>query len=132
MFLFLSGKTEAVVCKRPLADVPLWKGFYGVRHIAPYVGNRLINRFINALYRNTCKDYACTYKIFTRRLINEIPVRANGFDYEFELLCKIMRKGIPLSEVPVQYQPRSYEEGKKIRAMDGLWIMWVALRSRFF
>lgn len=127
----LSGRSEAVVCKRPLADVPLWKGTRQVRHMAPFVGNRIVNRIINILYRNSCADYACTYKIFTKRVVDSINVRTNGFDYEFELLCKIMRRGIPLAEVPVRYQPRSYEEGKKIRASDGLKIIWAALRSRF-
>ena len=126
----VSGRTEAVVCKRPLSDMPLWKGYQDVRHIAPYVGNRFINRVINILYGNSCKDYACTYKIFTKRLIDEITVRTNGFDYEFELLCKIMKRGYTLFEIPVRYQPRSYEEGKKIRALDGLHIMWVAIRSK--
>lgn len=128
----LSGRAEAVVCKRPLADVSLLRGRKHVRHLAPFVGNRVINRFINVLYRNTCKDYACAYKLFTKRVINSVPVRANGFDYEIELVCKIMGSGIPLVEVPVRYEPRSYEEGKKIRAIDGLRIMWVAVRTRFF
>jgi len=128
----LSGASEAVVCKRPLADVSLHRGYGNVPHVLPFVGNRLVNRAINILYGNTCADYACTYKIFTKRLVDTILVRANGFDYEFELLCKIMRKGLSLKEVPVRYTPRSYEEGKKIRALDGLKIIWVALRSRFF
>ncbi|OGZ44789.1 MAG: hypothetical protein A3J54_02080 [Candidatus Ryanbacteria bacterium RIFCSPHIGHO2_02_FULL_45_13b] len=100
--------------------------------MAPFVGNRLINRFINALYGNACKDYACAYKVFTKHVIQTVPARSNGFDYEFELLCRIMRRGVSLVEVPVHYQPRSYEEGKKIRAGDGLRIVWIALRSRFF
>ncbi|OGZ43166.1 MAG: hypothetical protein A3J55_02055 [Candidatus Ryanbacteria bacterium RIFCSPHIGHO2_02_FULL_45_17b] len=128
----LSGKAEAVLGKRPLADVSLFHGRHQVRHIAPFVGNRLINRFINVLYGNACKDYACAYKVFTKRVVQTVPVRSNGFDYEVELLCRIMRRGIPLAEVPVRYQPRSYEEGKKIRAADGLRIVWVAVRSRFF
>lgn len=128
----LFGKAEAVVGKRPLADVSLWQGRRQVHHLGPFVGNRMVNRFINILYGNSCKDYACAYKVFTKHIVQTVPVRSNGFDYEFELLCQIMRRGIPLAEVPVRYQPRSYEEGKKIRAVDGLRIIWVAVRTRLF
>lgn len=128
----LSGRAEAVVGKRPLADVSLIRGWKDVPHVAPFAGNRAVNRVINLLYNNTCKDYACAYKVFTKHVADTIAVRSNGFDYEFELLCKIMRAHIPLAEVPVRYQPRSYEEGKKIRMSDGFDILWVAIRNRFF
>lgn len=129
---FISGKAEAVIGKRPPADMPFFAGLKRVPHFLPFVGNRMINYFINMLYNDWSKDYACAYKLFTKRVVDRIHVRTDGFDYEYELFCKVMRLGVRVVEVPVWYQPRSYEEGKKIRAIDGLKIILVAVRSRFF
>ena len=129
----LSGCTEMVVGRRPLSVIPFSEGVRNVQHILPYFGNKIVMKyFINWLYGDSASDYACAYKVFTKKLVDSIVVKANGFDYEFELVCKAMRKGVPLIEVPVRYQPRSYEEGKKIRTMDGIKILRTALRSRFF
>jgi len=129
----LSGRTEMVVGRRPLSVVPFSEGVRNVQHVLPYIGNKIVMKyFINWLYGDSASDYACAYKVFTKKLVDSITVKANGFDYEFELVCRAMRKRVPLVEVPVRYYPRTYEEGKKIRTMDGLKILRTALRSRFF
>lgn len=130
----LSGKTEAVIGKRALADVSFLKGMRdkNVAHITPYFGNKVVKYAINLLYGDRASDYACAYKVFTKRLVDSILVNSNGFDYEVELVCKALKRGVPLVEVPVQYRPRTYEEGKKIRMRDGFRILWVAARYRFF
>lgn len=78
------------------------------------------------------KDPFTMYKVFRRDCIKGLTFRCNRFDFDWELLIKLVRKGHRPVEIPVNYRSRSFEEGKKIRMFyDPLtWLVaWV--RSRF-
>jgi hypothetical protein len=45
--------------------------------------------------------------------------------------AKVRKRGIPIPEIQIHYQPRSKAEGKKIRFRDGLMALWTLLRLRF-
>ena len=42
-------------------------------------------------------------------------LRTNGFEQHAEILCKVVKRGKKFYEVPINYDGRSYEEGKKIK-----------------
>jgi len=58
-------------------------------------------------------------------------VKAKGFEFDNELICKLMRKGTRIVEVPIRYTPRSYESGKKITWRHGVIMLWTITKWRF-
>ncbi|MGC9602347.1 MAG: glycosyltransferase family 2 protein [Minisyncoccia bacterium] len=95
------------------------------------LGNFAITTLTNILYWNNAGEYEGCYKAFTKRLIDSIPVAANGFDYDNELVCKLLKRGYKTVDVPIHYYPRSYAEGKKITWKHGFKILWTILKTRF-
>jgi hypothetical protein len=55
------------------------------------------------------------YKVFRRDCIQDISFECDRFDFDFELLIKLIRKGFKPIEIPVCYRSRSFAEGKKVR-----------------
>ncbi len=100
-------------------------------HPLTYLGNKLIITSINLLYGRNGTDFFACYKIIPRRYLIELPIEADGFSYDVELLCKLFRKGLKIVEIPIHYSPRTFTEGKKIRYRDGLAVLWTIFKWRF-
>jgi len=96
-----------------------------------YWGGRLLSVAVNLLYGSRLSDYATCYKLIERRLLEELRLSCDGFEFCAEVTAKVLRRGIPIVEVPIRYRPRSIAEGKKIRYRDGLIAFWTFLRIRF-
>jgi hypothetical protein len=60
------------------------------------------------------------YKLFRTPVIQHVRLRCIGFEFEPEVTAKLLRLGYRIAEVPISYNPRSAEEGKKIRWTDGV------------
>ena len=71
--------------------------------------------FCNSLYDTSMHDPATMYKVFRRDAYEGIRFRRDRFDFDWELVCKLVRRGHFPIEVPVNYQSRSYAQGKKVR-----------------
>jgi dolichol-phosphate mannosyltransferase len=96
-----------------------------------WAGSHLITWTTNVLYRHDAGEYEGGYKVFTKGLVDRIDVRTDGFDFDNELVCKVLKLGCKPVDVPISYHPRTYEEGKKIRWHDGFRILWTIVRCRF-
>ena len=78
------------------------------------------------------KDPFTMYKVFRRDCINGLVFDSNRFDFDFELVIKLIRKGYSPLEIPVNYRSRSYKEGKKVRVFrDPLTWIIALLKYRF-
>jgi glycosyltransferase involved in cell wall biosynthesis len=124
----IEGKTEVVIGVRatPWSNRGRWYFYY------PYwLGNSLITWMTNLLYGARIKEYEGCYKAFTSKLLCSISIRADGFEFDNELICKVLKRGHSPAAVPIHYTPRDYSQGKKIRWHDGLRILWVILKYRF-
>ena len=84
------------------------------------VGNKLLSHVASALFDRYVTDVYTCYKFFTRQRYEALRLTANGFEIEAELVGGLLRSGARVYEHPITYVARSREEGKKIRAMDGL------------
>jgi hypothetical protein len=91
--------------------------------------NWLLTRVCNTLTRRDMTDVAGGYKAFRRDVFQALPFRENGFACDTEIAVHLGCCGVAVAEVPISYNPRTYAEGKKIRARDGLRALWVALRT---
>ena len=126
----MNGEVEAVIGSRFLIDQELFISKWNLAYLRNHLGIRLITLLTNVLYRFNATDYEGCYKAFKTSLIKSIPLEANGFEIDNELLCKIFRRGHQVREVPIHYYPRGYNEGKKIKFRDGMIILWTIIKWR--
>lgn len=126
----IEGCCDAVMGSRFLRERPVFWGSRKSPYFNHYVGNLLIIWVTNVLYGKQFTDYEGCYKAFRRSLLVDTPVQATGFEFDNELICKVMRKGARIVEVPIQYYPRTYAQGKKITWRHGLVMLWTIVKWR--
>jgi glycosyltransferase involved in cell wall biosynthesis len=124
------GAADAVMGSRFLINRLVFWGENRSPYFIHYLGNKTIVAITNLLYWQSFTDYEGCYKAFSSSLLADIEIEANGFEFDNELMCKIFRCGAQVSEVPIHYQPRSYENGKKITWRHGLIMLWTIVRWR--
>lgn len=124
------GEADAVLGSRFIFQRPRFFVSGGMPFFSHYVGNRIIIWLTNWLYGFRATDYEGCYKAFRRQLIVSTPVVADGFEFDNELVCKLLRRRARITEVPIHYTPRVYEEGEKIRWYDGVRMVWTILKWR--
>lgn len=91
-----------------------------------------LTKLINKLFALNLTDSAGAIKIFRLDLFYVTKIYTSGFDFEFELICKFAKKNFKISEYPCNYEPRTYEQGKKINPVrDGIKILLTIIRSYF-
>jgi hypothetical protein len=72
------------------------------------------------------------FKVFRRDCLFGLEFQCNRFDFDHELVIKLVRKGYRPLELPVNYSSRSFREGKKVRLVrDPFTWLWVDLKLRF-
>lgn len=96
-----------------------------------WIGNRFLSLVTNLLYDTTLSDMETCSKLFDRRVLDDITLRADGFDIEPELTAKVLRRGVRIYEVPISYTGRESFEGKKVSWRDGFAALWTLVRCRF-
>lgn len=126
----LAGRCDAVLGSRFLMERPVFFGPRRSPYFTHYIGNLAIVWLTNLLYGQRFTDYEGCYKAFTRALLAATPVSAKGFEFDNELICKIIRKGARIEEVPIHYKPRTYQAGKKITWKHGLLMLWTIVKWR--
>jgi glycosyltransferase involved in cell wall biosynthesis len=96
-----------------------------------WVGNRFLSLVTNVLYNTTLSDMETCYKLFDRSVIEGITIDSNRFDFEPEITAKVLRRGYRIYEVPISYNGREFDEGKKITWKDGFGALKTLLKYRF-
>jgi glycosyltransferase involved in cell wall biosynthesis len=84
------------------------------------LGNKLITFLSNMFTNLNLTDVETCYKAFRREIIQNIHLECRKFDFEIEVTVKVAKMKCRIFEVPVSYNGRTYEEGKKIRWYDGI------------
>jgi 2-polyprenyl-3-methyl-5-hydroxy-6-metoxy-1,4-benzoquinol methylase/glycosyltransferase involved in cell wall biosynthesis len=79
------------------------------------VGHWFFTTLVNVLFLQRFRDPFTMYKVFRRDCLFGLEFECNRFDFDYELLIKLIRKGYRPLELPVNYRSRSYKEGKKVR-----------------
>jgi SAM-dependent methyltransferase len=92
------------------------------------IANRLLTGLANAVSGLNLTDMETGYKAFRSSLVKGIPLRSNRFGFEPEITIKIAKRHARVYEVPISYEGRTYEEGKKIGLKDALEAVWTILR----
>jgi glycosyltransferase involved in cell wall biosynthesis len=95
------------------------------------IANKLLTFMTNILYNNILSDMETGYKVFRSEVIKGIPLRANRFDFEPEFTAKVLKRRVRIFEVPISFNPRDYNQGKKIRMIDAFYAVWALIKYRF-
>jgi glycosyltransferase involved in cell wall biosynthesis len=100
-------------------------------YAANYWTVRVLTLMTNLLFGAPYTDVATNYKLVRTTLLKSLKLTCSGFDLDFELSDKLALVTRRIGEVPISFSPRTYEQGKKIRMLDGLHAFWVIFRDRF-
>lgn len=95
------------------------------------IANKFLTFLTNLLYGSNLTDMETGYKLFKKEILKGIKLNSNKFDFEAEVTAKILRRRIPIIEVPISTKPRTYKEGKKISWKDGITAIWTLIKYRF-
>ena len=115
-------------------------GGWAIRKFADQPGQALILNFahwgftllINVSLGIWLRDPFTMYKVFRRDCLDGLTFECNRFDFDWELLIKLVRRGHRPIEIPISYKSRSFKEGKKISMFrDPLTWIWALLKFRF-
>ena len=117
-----------------------WRVVYGSRYtnianVLPWtkfrVGVHLLNGMVRLLYGARITDEATCYKAFDTALLQSLGLRCERFEFCPEVTAKVLKRRVAILEVPISFQYRTVQEGKKIGWKDGLEAAWTLLKFRF-
>jgi SAM-dependent methyltransferase len=132
----MNGRAAFVLGSRHGKDGPTWK----VRHFADQVavswymnlGHVLFTALFNVTYGTRLRDPFTMFKVFRRDCLSGLTFEANRFDFDWELVGKLVRAGYRPLEIPVNYRSRSFTEGKKVSLLrDPLTWIRACFKFRF-
>jgi len=72
------------------------------------------------MYRARVTDQCVCYKVMEGDIARGLKIETKGFEVCSEITAKVCRRGYAIWEVPIYYEPRTVEQGKKINAIDAL------------
>ena len=78
------------------------------------LGQILLTGLINFACGTKLKDPFTMYKLFRRECLYDLEFDGNRFEIDWEIVIKLIRKGYIPDEIPINYQSRGFDEGKKI------------------
>jgi len=122
--LICSGRADVVYGSRFL-------GRHRVFLFVHYMGNRLLTLLTNVLYNTMLTDMETCFKAMRVDVVRAMTLRSNRFGIEPEITAKIFKRGYRVYEIPITYDGRGYEDGKKITWRDGIVAVWTLIKYRF-
>jgi glycosyltransferase involved in cell wall biosynthesis len=97
---------------------------------ANWLANKILTGTTNMLYGARITDEATAYKAFRASVLQSIRLVCLRFEFCPEVTAKVRRMGHKIHEVPISYNARGIDEGKKIRWQDGFQALWTLLKYR--
>jgi glycosyltransferase involved in cell wall biosynthesis len=96
------------------------------------VGNKFLTLVTNIMYNTILSDMETCYKVFRADVIEDIPLRSRGFEFEPEITSKVLKRGHRIYEVAISYNGREFDEGKKLNPwVEGPKALYYLVKYRF-
>ena len=95
-------------------------------------GNILLTFISNKINNQNLTDAHTCYKMLDSKIFKSLTLKEKGFTFCPEVTTKLSKIGVNIFEIPINYHGRTYNEGKKIKAIDGLKAIIALIRYRFF
>lgn len=126
----VTGRAAFVLGIRHGMDGKTWK----MRHFADQVivgqamnvGHVFFTGLFNAVYGQRLRDPFTMFKVFRRDCLYGLTFESNRFDFDWELVAKLVRAGYVPLEIPVNYSSRSFSKGKKVSLWRDPWTFFRA------
>ena len=96
------------------------------------LANKAMSIFFSLINGYQVSDVATCYKLMPTSFFKEMDIKENGFSIEIEILSKFLKYNKSIKEVPIKYEGRSYEQGKKIKTLDGFKYLFNTIKYRMF
>ena len=93
--------------------------------------NNIITLTFNLLYNTTFTDIYSCYFAYKKEFLDPNQLQTSGFEQHAEIICKVIKKGKKFYEVPINYNGRSYAEGKKIKPHHFFFVLYQIFLRRF-
>jgi glycosyltransferase involved in cell wall biosynthesis len=125
----LENRADVVYGSRFIGDV------HRVLYFWHWIANKALTLLSNMFTNLNLTDMETCYKVFRREVLKDVTLKSNRFGFEPEITAKIARRRNPawrIYEVPISYDGRTYEEGKKIGFKDAITAFFCIVRYRFF
>ena len=97
-----------------------------------FIANKVMSLFFSFVHFCKISDIATCYKMLKTDTFKEIQLYENGFSIEIEIVSKFLKKNKSIIEVPIKYEGRSYEEGKKIKPIDGMMYLINTIKYKIY
>ncbi len=103
---------------------------YTSHSFAYVLGNKGVTLFANILFNVYIRDLMSCHKVMRTEVFRALPLREPGFAIEAEIVARLLQRGERIYEMPVSYQARPTEAGKKLTWVDGLRVVRTLVRCR--
>lgn len=107
-------------------------GYVRLHFFWHYLANKILTTICNIVTNLNMSDMETGYKLFKSKIVKNLMLKENSFGIEPEITVKLAKKNYIFYEVPIKYNGRSYEEGKKITIWDAFVAIYCIFRYRFF
>ncbi len=97
-----------------------------------FVANKTLTFMTQVLFGTKLTDMETCYKAFKAEVIKDVEIKSNRFDFEPEITAKVLKKKVRFHELPISYNARTNDEGKKIGWKDGVQAIFALIKFRLF
>ena len=119
----VDGRADAVFGVRGFASHASYNFWY-------VMGNKCVTLAANVIYNAWLADIMTCQKVMSTELFRSLPLSEPGFAIEAEITARLLRRNAHIYEMPISYNSRSREEGKKLNGLDALRVLRTLLRCR--
>jgi len=131
LFEIENKRSKVVYGSRVLSNIQNKKS-QNFSHGLRIYGNIFLTKLSNLINSQNLTDAHTCYKMFDSNLFKSIKLEENDFSFCPEITTKISLLNIDILEIAINYNGRSYEQGKKIKANDGFKAIWTLIKYKFF
>ena len=126
MKMFLNFDADLIIGSRMK-----FKNYSRSHNILNLLGNKIITFSFNILNNCTFSDIYTCYIAFRKDLLDPNELKTNGFEQQAEILSKIIKKSKKNYEIPIDYNGRTFGEGKKIKWYHIFSVVYQIIKNKF-
>lgn len=123
----LEGETDVVFGSRFLG-----KGFIQGMGFHAYLANVFLAQLTDIIFKAGLTDVLTMFQVAKTDIFRDLRISADRWNSTIEITAKILKKGLPIVELPVDYIPRTFRAGKKVKPKHFFSCLWTLIRYRYF
>tara|TARA_B100001778_G_scaffold330358_1_gene332704 strand:+ start:2781 stop:3473 length:693 start_codon:yes stop_codon:yes gene_type:complete len=132
IYNFIKKKKINVVYGSRVLNKNKFQNTKNFTHFVRIWGNIFLTFISNIINKQDLTDAHTCYKVFNSKIFKKIKLKEKGFAFCPEITTKISNKRYQIIEMPISYNGRTYEEGKKISSLDGLEALFSLIKYKYF